>query len=113
MPCLRTDDLVLKLHDPKTIGRLRAAADVDVRDWASLKGAIGRLFERFVKRGARACAISLPPDFVPRRASPRRAVTPIRKAIHGLDLRPDEHEEMRAARLLDAGGVLRGLPAAV
>ena len=50
-----------------------------------------------MKRGARACAISLPPDFVPRRASPRRAVTPIRKAIHGLDLRPDEHEEMRSA----------------
>jgi glucuronate isomerase len=97
VPCLRTDDLVLKLHDPKTIGRLRAAADVDVQDWASLKKAIGGLFERFVKHGARACAISLPPDFAPRRASPRRAVTPIRKAIHGLDLRPDEQEEVRSA----------------
>jgi glucuronate isomerase len=97
VPCLRTDDLVLKLHDPKTINRLRAASDTDVQDWTSLKAAVGRLFERFVKRGARACAISLPPDFVPRRASPRRAVTPIRKAIHGLDLRPDEQEEVRSA----------------
>ena len=97
VPCLRTDDLVLKLHEPRTINRLRTASDVDVQDWASLKVAVGRLFERFVKRGARACAISLPPDFVPARASPRRAVTPIRKAIHGLDLRADEHEEVRTA----------------
>ena len=97
VPCLRTDDLVLKLHDAKTIGRLRAASGIDVQDWASLKEAIGRIFDRFVNRGARACAISLPPDFVPRRASPRRAVTPIRKAIHGMDLRTDEHEEVRSA----------------
>lgn len=97
VPCLRTDDLVLKLNDAGTIARLRTATDVDVQDWASLRGAVGRLFERFVKRGARACAISLPPDFTPRRASPRRAVTPIRKAIHGLDLRADEHEEVRSS----------------
>ena len=32
VPCLRTDDLVLKLNDQKTVGRLRAASDVDVRD---------------------------------------------------------------------------------
>jgi glucuronate isomerase len=97
VPCLRTDDLVLKLNDQKTVGRLRAASDVDVRDCASLRDAIGRLFDRFVKHGARACAISLPPDFSPRRASPRRAVTPIRKAIHGMDLRPDELEEVRSS----------------
>ena len=97
VPCLRTDDLVLKLHEPRTIERLRTASGVDVQDYASLRAAIGRLFEQFVSRGARACAISLPPDFVPRRATPRRAVTPIRKAIHGMDLRPDEHEEIRCA----------------
>jgi glucuronate isomerase len=97
VPCLRTDDLVLKLHEGRTIARLRAASNIDIGDCASLRGAIGRLFERFVERGARACAISLPPDFAPRRASPRRAVTPIRKAIHGLDLRADELEEVRSA----------------
>lgn len=42
-----------------------------------------------------ACAISLPPDFVPRRATPRRAVTPVRRAIQHMDLRGDEHEEIR------------------
>ena len=51
VPCLRTDDLVLKLNDQKTVGRLRAASDVDVHDWPSLREAIGRLFDRFVKRG--------------------------------------------------------------
>jgi glucuronate isomerase len=97
VPCLRTDDLVLKLNTPMTIARLRRTTDIDVEDFASLKLAIGRVFERFVRRGARACAISLPPDFAPRRASPRRAVTPIRKAIHGMELRPDEYEEVRCA----------------
>jgi glucuronate isomerase len=97
VPCLRTDDLVLKLHDPQTIARLRRASGVHVEDYPSLRAAIGRLFERFVSRGARACAISLPPDFAPRRALPPQVVTPIRKAIHGLDLRPDEHHEVRCA----------------
>jgi glucuronate isomerase len=95
VPCLRTDDLVLKLHEPGTVERLRRSSGVDVQDLASLRSALGRTFERFVARGARACAISLPPDFAPRRASPLRAVTPVRRAIQGLDLRPDEHEEIR------------------
>jgi glucuronate isomerase len=97
VPCLRTDDLVLKLNAPMTISRLRLSTDIDVEDYASLRVAIGRVFDRFVRAGARACAISLPPGFTPRRASPRRAATPIRKAIHGMDLRPDEHEEVRCA----------------
>jgi glucuronate isomerase len=95
VPCLRTDDLVLKLHQPRTIERLKAATGVDVGDGPGLREAIVKLFERFVARGARACAISLPPDFAPRRAAPRRAVTPIRRAIRGLDLRADEHDEIR------------------
>jgi glucuronate isomerase len=97
VPCLRTDDLVLKLHAPRTVERLRSATAVNVQDAASLREAIGKLFEKFTSRGARACAISLPPDFVPRRATPRRAVTAIRKAIHGMDSRPDEREELRSA----------------
>jgi glucuronate isomerase len=97
VPCLRTDDLVLKLHEARTLERLRSSTGVDVQDLAGLRDAIGRIFDRFVSRGARACAISLPPDFRPRRATPRRAVTPVRRAIQGLDLRPDEHEEARTS----------------
>src|SRR3954447_9662099 len=41
VPCLRTDDLVLKLHLPATVERLRRASGVDVRDWASLRQALG------------------------------------------------------------------------
>jgi len=95
IPCLRTDDLVLKLHEPRTVERLRATTGVDVRDYAGLRQALGILFDRFVKKGARACAISLPPDFAPHRATPKQAVTPIRRALHQLDLRPEEHAEIR------------------
>lgn len=96
VPCLRTDDLVLKLHEPATTERLRRATGVDVQDYATLRQAIGALFERFLLKGARACAISLPPDFVPRQATPKRAVTPIRRALHQMELRPEEHAEIRS-----------------
>ena len=65
VPCLRTDDLVLKLHEPTTVERLRRTSGVDVQDFASLRRAIGVLFERFVRRGrgpARsACPRTSPP----------------------------------------------------
>lgn len=96
VPCLRTDDLVLKLHEPRTLDRLCKATNLDVGDDKSFRLALGALFSHFVSKGARACAISLPPDFVPRRATPKRAVTPIRRALHGMDLRPDEHDEIRS-----------------
>ncbi len=95
VPCLRTDDLVLKLHEPRTVDRIKNCTNVDVVDLASLRIALNAIVEYFVKHGARACAVSLPPDFSPYRATPKRAVTPIRRALHGLDLRPDEHAEIR------------------
>ena len=96
IPCLRTDDLVLKLHEPKTVERLKQASNIDVGDEKSLRLAVASIFAHFVKCGARACAISVPTDFVPRPATPKRAATPLRRALHGLDLRPDEHEEIRS-----------------
>ncbi len=95
IPCLRTDDLVLKLHEPRTVERLRASTGVDVQDYASLRQAIEALFVRFKAKGARACAISLPPDFAPTVATPKQAVTPIRRALHQMDLRGEEHQEIR------------------
>lgn len=95
VPCLRNDDLVLKLQEPGTLDRLRSATSVDVQDSKSLRLALGALFEYFVAHGARACAVSLPPDFVPRRATPVSSATPIRRALHGLDLRPDERDAIR------------------
>lgn len=95
VPCLRTDDLVLKLHEPRTRERLAQATQLEAGDTASLRKALGVLFDRFVGKNARACAISLPPDFVPRRPGPQRASTPLRRALNGLELRREEHAEVR------------------
>ncbi len=66
VPCLRTDDLVFHLDKPEVRQRLAKATGIEVGDAASLRRAIGKLFERFTRKGAKACAISLPPDFTPR-----------------------------------------------
>jgi glucuronate isomerase len=63
IPCLRTDDLVFKLHEPAVRERLAKATGIEVGDGKTLRAAIGKLFEHFVSKGAKACAISLPPDF--------------------------------------------------
>jgi glucuronate isomerase len=73
IPCLRTDDLVFHLAQSAVRSRLEKAASVSVHDAASLRSAIARLFEHFAARGARACAISLPPDFAPTKVEPSEA----------------------------------------
>jgi len=65
IPCLRTDDLVFKLDQPAVRARLAKATGIEVGDRATLEQAIRKLFEHFVAKGARACAISLPPWFEP------------------------------------------------
>jgi glucuronate isomerase len=65
VPCLRTDDLVFHLHKPEVRERLQNATRIAVGDWPSLRRAIAALFEHFTRHNAKACAISLPPDFVP------------------------------------------------
>ena len=67
VPCLRTDDLVFKLAEPAVRQRLEKASGTSVTDARSLRSSIGKLFDHFTSRGARACAISLPPDFAPSR----------------------------------------------
>lgn len=65
VPCLRTDDLVFHLDKPATRERLARATGIDVGNARQLRDAITKLFEHFTQRGAKACAISLPPDFAP------------------------------------------------
>src|SRR5690606_12912776 len=65
IPCLRTDDLVFKLHEPSVRERLATATGIEVGDAKTLREAIGKLFDHFVSKGAKACAISLPPWFTP------------------------------------------------
>jgi len=69
VPCLRTDDLVFHLAKPTVRERLAKATGLTATNAAELKTALGKLFEHFTRRGARACAISLPPDFAPRKVS--------------------------------------------
>jgi glucuronate isomerase len=66
VPCLRTDALVFQLNQPPVRTRLAKATGVEVGDDASLRRALRGLFEHFTRKGAKACAISLPPDFRPR-----------------------------------------------
>ena len=65
VPCLRTDDLVFHLHKPEVRERLAKATGIQSGDAAGLRRAVGKLFEHFTRNGAKACAISLPPDFAP------------------------------------------------
>ncbi|HVC98156.1 MAG TPA: glucuronate isomerase, partial [Pirellulales bacterium] len=65
VPCLRTDDLVFHLGRPAVRERLERATGISLGGAARVREAIGKRFEHFVVRGARACAISLPPDFAP------------------------------------------------
>ncbi len=65
VPCLRTDDLVFHLDKPPVRERLARASGVDAGDAVQVRDAIGALFRHFTSRGAKACAISLPPDFEP------------------------------------------------
>lgn len=67
IPCLRTDDLVFHLGKSEVRQRLEKATGRSVGSAATLRTAIGALFSHFKSRGARACAISLPPDFAPAR----------------------------------------------
>jgi len=66
VPCLRTDTLVFKFQDTATRQRLAKATGIDAGDLPALRKAIRKLFEMFTAKGAKACAISLPPDFAPK-----------------------------------------------
>ena len=77
IPCLRTDDLVFHLARPEIQQRLDKVTGSSFNDPQSLKEALGQLFQHFSDHQARACAISLPPDFTPAPVSTNRAATAI------------------------------------
>jgi glucuronate isomerase len=65
VPCLRTDDLVFGLDRPEVRQRLAACTGIEAGDAASLRKALAARFQHFTRHGAKACAVSLPPDFAP------------------------------------------------
>ncbi len=82
IPCLRTDDLVFHLSKAQTRERLAACTGIELNgSLANLRESLRQRFEHFVGRGARACAISLPPDFSPTRVSDGRATTALNDVL--------------------------------
>ncbi|MEO1614448.1 MAG: glucuronate isomerase [Planctomycetota bacterium] len=73
IPCLRTDDLVFHLAKEEVRERLQACSGIEVDSLGSLREALEQRFRHFVARGARACAISIPPTFIPVAVSDGRA----------------------------------------
>lgn len=65
IPCLRTDELVFHLARPSVRERLERVTGEALGSVAGVRAALGQLFTRFTNKQARACAISLPPDFAP------------------------------------------------
>jgi glucuronate isomerase len=90
VPCLRTDDLVFHLCRPAVRERLTKATGASPGSARALKDAIGLLFQHFKNRNARACAISLPPDFSPQPVSEAVADPLVARAFAGEDLTADE-----------------------
>jgi glucuronate isomerase len=92
IPCLRTDDLVFHFLKKATRDRLASATGIEAGDAVSLRSAIGKLFENFTSKGARACAISLPPSFSPAKGDPGAATSVIKHAVRGQRLTAAEQD---------------------
>lgn len=89
IPCLRTDDLVFHLKSPAVRDRLEAAIGQSVTNRNTLTSALHALFHHFSAHQARACAISLPPDFIPTRVSAGRADIAVENLLmHGEQCSP-------------------------
>ena len=90
IPCLRTDDLVFHFEKPATRERLAKATGIEATSAEQLRMAIGKLFAHFTKKGARACAISIPPSFAPMKVSNADAETVVSRAASGGALTLDQ-----------------------
>lgn len=85
VPCLRTDDLVFHLRKPSVRERVAKATGRVISDAATAKAAVDALFRHFVDHSARACAISLPPDFTPERVTPSDADAALSRLVKNGD----------------------------
>ena len=95
VPCLRTDDLVFHLAKPEVRERLEKATGVAPSDVAALRRAIGQLFAHFTSKGAKACAISLPPDFAPTKVSGGVAEAALAAVLaQGLEAAPERRRDL-------------------
>lgn len=100
IPCLRTDDLVFHLSKSEVRDRLAVCSGIDIDgSLKSLRDAIEQRFEHFVSHGARACAISLPPDFSPAPVSDGRAATALDAILRSGTSADESHKAAIARRV--------------
>jgi glucuronate isomerase len=85
VPCLRTDDLVFHFAKPEVRERLARATGIEITSAEQMEQAIAKLFEFFKARGAKACAISLPPDFTPHPVTPADLSLALGEILSGND----------------------------
>lgn len=81
IPCLRTDDLVFHLTNPAIQERFVKSTGIPPVTPENVKNGIGKRFQHFLAHGAKACAISLPPDFSPAKVNPT-TIEPILARVH-------------------------------
>jgi glucuronate isomerase len=104
VPCLRTDSIVFHLDKPRIRERLADATGVEVGDAQSLRKAIRKLFSRFKAKGAKACAISLPPDFEPVRLADSELDRAIRALAGDSTLAKAVYEGVQFAKSITGAG---------
>jgi glucuronate isomerase len=84
---------VFHLSKPEVRKRLKTASKTDLTDAHSLVESLGKLFEHFTAHGARACAISLPPDFAPVRVERSAMETVLKSLLSGKALSKDDERK--------------------
>ncbi|KAA1260315.1 glucuronate isomerase [Rubripirellula obstinata] len=100
IPCLRTDDLVFHLAKSSVQERLVGCSGIELDgSLASLRSSLHQRFEHFVGRGARACAISIPPTFVPTPVSDGRAASALTQVLKQGELADVAHRDALSRRV--------------
>ena len=95
IPCLRTDDLVFHLAKPAVRERLEICTNISLESLGALTQSLEHLFTHFTRENAKACAISLPPWFIPREihfGEAEKALVQIQS--HGEQAAPEHKETM-------------------
>ena len=96
IPCLRTDDLVFHLSKPAVRERLEICTNISLESLGALTQSLEHLFTHFTRENAKACAISLPPWFVPTEIDFNTAENALEQIkTHGEEA-PAEHKETMA-----------------
>ena len=100
IPCLRTDDLVFHLAKSSVQERLAGCSGIELDgSLSSLRSSLHQRFEHFVGRGARACAISIPPTFVPTPVSDGRAASALSQVLKQGELADVAHRDALSRRV--------------